>query len=321
VFLAYYLGFALFGALTFALGWRVAHAGKWPAFAGYGVVLTLLLTKAVLNHNPPWEFALFGGWRDYIFVQSYLIFPLGLACLGLATGLLPPGRNRRAVTVLAGFLVLVSLWTERWMFVQPDNSSTARADAEHLALSENSIVGPRPCEDKPREAAPPQLYSMFLLQGGAAKRGAAAAGRIQMGFSDRAYCPQSSGYSCGPAACVSLLSVLGVDATEGEMMELCRTPTYGGTSLFRICRGLRLKLGDKCNARIIDGDPERLRAHGGPAIVAVRRMHAVTLYFVGEDVVVLDPGLGAPKTITFEECVERYGGDAVIVDGGTRSGS
>jgi len=266
VFLAYYLGFALLGALTFALGYRVARSGKWPALAGYAVVLTLLLTKAVLNHNPPWEFALFGSWRDYIFIQSYLIFPLGLACLGLATGLLPPGPNRRAVTVLAGFLVLVSLWTERWMFVQPDNSSTTRADAEH-------------------------------------------------------YCPQSTGFSCGPAACVSLLSVLGVDATEGEMMELCRTPSYGGTSLFRICRGLRLKLGDKCNARIIDGDPERLRAHGGPAIVAVRRMHAVTIYFVGDEVVVLDPGLGTPRTITFEQCVERYGGPAVIVDGGIRSGS
>ena len=54
------------------------------------------------------------------------------------------------------------------------------------ALSEKSIVGPRPYEDKSREAAPTPLYSMTLLQGGAAKRGAAAVGRIQMEFSDRA---------------------------------------------------------------------------------------------------------------------------------------
>ena len=91
MYLAYYLGFAVLGVLAFALGWRVAGAGKRPALAGYGVVLTLLVTKAILNHNPVWEFALFGTWPDYVFIQSYLIFPLGLCCLGLAAGLLPPG--------------------------------------------------------------------------------------------------------------------------------------------------------------------------------------------------------------------------------------
>ena len=262
----YYLGFALFGAIAFALGRRIAAAGTRPALASYGVVLALLLIKAVLNHNPPWEFALFGSWPDYIFVQSYLIFPIGLACLGLAAGLLPSGRNRRAVTVLAGFLVLVSLWTERWMFVAPDSTSTRRADADH-------------------------------------------------------HITQSTVYSCGPAACVSLLSLLGVEATEGEMMALCRTPTYGGTSLFRICRGLTLKLGDGYRVRIVEGDPALLRARDAPAIVSVRRIHVVTLRFTADGVVVLDPGKSGPKTITFDECVERYGGPAVIVDAVPRSGS
>ena len=258
MYLAYYVGFALLGLACFALGRSVGRTGKSAALTGYAAILALLIAKAVLNHNPPLEFSLLGWWPDYIFLQSYLIFPLGLTCLGLAAGLLPPGPNRRAVTVLAGFLVVVSLWTERWIFVEPDRSSTARADEQH-------------------------------------------------------YCPQSTSYSCGPAACVSLLSQLGIDATEGEMMALCRTPSYGGTSLFRICRGLSLKLGDDYSVRIIDGSPERLQRRGGPAIVPAGRVHAVTLQFTDEGVTVIDPGEGV-ETITFEEFAERFGGPAVIVD-------
>jgi len=256
---AYYLAFALLGVLTFAVFLRLARRGTRAALAGYAFALVLLLLKAGLNHRPDWEFRLFGGWTDYVFLQSYLIFPLGLACLGLAAGLLPPGRNRRAVTILAGFLVLVSLWTERWMFVEPDTHSTARADEEH-------------------------------------------------------YCAQTTNFSCGPAACVSLLSQMGVDATEGEMMGLCRTPSYGGTSLFRIARGLQRKLGDGYDVRIVDGDPDFLRQRGGSAILTVNKVHAVALHFDRDRVIVRDPAIGTPKTIPFDTCAARYGGPAVIVD-------
>ena len=105
MFLAYYLGFALFGALSFALGLRVARGGKWPAFAGYAFVLTLLLTKAVLIHNPPWEFALFGGWRDYIFLQSYLIFPLGRPELLTRRGFWPDQIAEPCIPSLASFVL------------------------------------------------------------------------------------------------------------------------------------------------------------------------------------------------------------------------
>jgi hypothetical protein len=254
---AFYLCTALGTAVAFVLGWRVGRRGRRAAIAGYVVAVLLLLGKGVLNHRPDWEHALF-PWPDWVFFQGWLLYPLGLLCLGLATGLLPRERGRTAVVVLAAFLFLVSLWTERWIVTEPDGSSDARAGADH-------------------------------------------------------HCAQSTGHSCGPAACVSLLSYHGVDATEGEMMRLCRTPDRGGTSLFRIRLGLAEKLPGH-DVDIVDGDPDSLRGRGAPAIVSVHRLHVVTVRFDGDAVVVHDPALPAPHRIPFDEYRARFGGFAVVAE-------
>jgi len=227
----WYFAAALISAAAFAAGLWLGRARR-RGLAAWIVVLALLLAKGVLNQRPAWEFALF-PWPFYVYLQGYVGFPLGLLCLGIAAALLPRGRKRNAVVVLAAFTFAVSLWTERWMLVEPDDSSTRRADAEH-------------------------------------------------------HCIQSSPFSCGPAACVTVLHSLGIESTEGEMMRLCRTPPYWGTSLFRIARGLRLRLeGLPYEVRIVDGDEvRRLRA---PAIMAPSRLHAVALLFDGEKAILHDP--------------------------------
>lgn len=246
----YFVAALLAAAAFFALR-RVASV------KGYLVLLPLLLGKAALHHRPDWEDALF-PWRGYVYVQSWLFYPLALGCLGLAAGLLPPGRNRRAVTVLAGAVLLLSLWTERWMLAGPDATLTGRAGPDH-------------------------------------------------------HCVQTTGWSCGPAACVTLLSCLDVEATEGEMAGLCGTASYGGTSLFHIARGLRAKLPDR-DVRIVKGDPDALRACGGPAIVSVYRVHVVCVRFEDDVVVVHDPALPAPERMPFATYRERYGGFAVVAE-------
>ncbi|MDH3590263.1 MAG: cysteine peptidase family C39 domain-containing protein [Planctomycetota bacterium] len=248
---------AVLGLLAFALSWRLGRRGKRAVLAGYVVLLSVLLFKAVLHQRPDWEFTLFPS-PLYVAYQSWVFFPVALACLGLATGLLT-GRNRRAVFALAVFVWLVSLWTERWLVLEPDISSRERADANH-------------------------------------------------------HCAQTTWYSCGPAASVSLLSLWGIRATEGEMMGLCRTPPYGGTSLFRIAAGLNRKLaGRPFDVRIVDGDPDALRRRGVPAIVSVKRVHVMTVRFEADRVRLLDPARGGARTIPFKDYQARYGGFAVVL--------
>ncbi len=246
---------AILGPLFFVLGRMVAQRGRVPALGAYTVLLVAMVGKAVLHHRPDWEHNLF-PWPWYVEFQVALFYPLALLCLGLATGFLV-GRNRRAIFVLSLFVWGVGLYTERWLFAEPDGSSTARATADH-------------------------------------------------------HCAQSTPYSCGPAATVSLLSLLGRDANEGEMMMLCRTPVGGGTSLFRIAAGLRRKLGGAYAVKIVRGEPAALRRLGVPAVVSVWGVHVITVYFEGDDAVLLDPALPGPKRMPFSEYQKKFAGFAVV---------
>jgi ABC-type bacteriocin/lantibiotic exporter with double-glycine peptidase domain len=150
-------------------------------------------------------------------------------------------------------LLLLSLWTERWMVAEPDGSLAGRAGTDH-------------------------------------------------------HCAQTTTWSCGPAACVSLLSYLGIGTTEGEMARLCRTASYGGTSLFHIARGLRAKLPGR-KVHIVKGDRAK-----GLAIVSVYRVHVVAVRFEGSGVVVHDPAKQEPQRMTVAAYRADYGGFAVVVE-------
>ncbi|MHC4506727.1 MAG: cysteine peptidase family C39 domain-containing protein, partial [Planctomycetota bacterium] len=183
--LGYYLATAALSLVTFAAGFVLGRRSRRAALGAAGVVLGLVVLKAVLHWKPEWEAALF-PWADYVYFQSYWLYPTALLFFGLAAGQLPVRWNRAVVALVAATVFAHSLWAGRWMALPPDGSSTRRADARH-------------------------------------------------------HCRQSTGYTCVPASCVSLLSRLGIDATEGEMVRLCLTKR-GGTAFFNTYRGLVLKL-------------------------------------------------------------------------------
>jgi len=244
--------------VAFLVGLGIGRGRRPVAIGAYFVLLVLLLAKALLNYKPAWEYSLF-PYPVYIYFQSYLLFPFAFSCMGLAVGLLPKGRNKKAVIALTAFCFVLSLWMERWMLITPDTSSRRHADLAH-------------------------------------------------------HCPQTTSYSCGPAACVMLLSYFGIDAFEGEMMQLCRTPPYGGTSLFRICRGLRLRSdANPARVRIVDATAEQLRALGVPAIISDGKLHVVVAHFEGDKVVLHDPAYEQPREMSFEQYRERYDGPAVVI--------
>ena len=246
-------------ALAFAAGFRLGRNGRRAGTAVLLVAAPALVLKSVLNWRPDWEFALF-PFSDYLYVQSWLGFPIGLFAMGLGVGLLKRMRDRRALALWAVLLFCISLWSERWMLMPAGHASDLSADECH-------------------------------------------------------HCVQSTQWSCAAAACVTLLSYLGVEATEGEMIRLCRSQPRGGTSLFRICRGLQLKLGDEAqDIRIVDGDPETLLGLGRPAIVTHGLMHVVTVKLTPTVVTVHDSLLPAPRILSLEQYRERYSGFAVVVE-------
>ncbi len=114
--------------------------------------------------------------------------------------------------------------------------------------------------------------------------------REHTGLPDRPFdgpvCRQSTGWSCGPAACATMLKARGIPATEREMAELSLTYVGRGTTLPRFVRGLALK----ARKEGLDGDlvvrdhltAEDLEAFPVPCVVALRWSllvdHAVCLF-------------------------------------------
>ena len=96
-------------ALAFGVGWSLGRRRK-AALPVFLLVVHLLASKGVLNWRPDWEFALF-SFPDYLFVQSWLGYPIGLLAMGLGVGLLRSFRDRRALAVLA------AIATEKLMHV------------------------------------------------------------------------------------------------------------------------------------------------------------------------------------------------------------
>jgi hypothetical protein len=130
----------------------------------------------------------------------------------------------------------------------------------------------------------------------------------------RHHCAQSEGYTCAPASCVMLLSLYGIEATEGEMARKCLTGSWG-TSTFDIYRGLLVKLEDAGLApEVVSADVEELRTLRRPAIVGQGRAHAVVVEFRESAVLVRDPLDTAPSWLDVDRFRERYDGIAVVLD-------
>ena len=254
----FYLGTSAVSVLAFVCGFRLAKKGKRTAGIIAGVITLVLAFKAVLHYRIDWEAWLF-PWTWYVYLQSYWLFPVGLAILGVGVAQAKIHWNRYVLIASAAGLLCYSLWAGRWMVTDGPLPSEARANSEHL-------------------------------------------------------CRQTTGYSCGPASCVSLLSILGVDSTEGEMARLCLTHS-AGTTPFNVYRGLKLKLkGKPFDVQIVRLSAKELHSLGVPAVVGLRSGHAFTIWPVpNSKVTLLNPLWTRPWTKTLDRFEADYDGIAVVV--------
>ncbi|HVY61868.1 MAG TPA: cysteine peptidase family C39 domain-containing protein, partial [Planctomycetota bacterium] len=136
---------------------------------------------------------------------------------------------------------------------------------------------------------------------------------------------QSASWSCAPAASVSLLRTLGIEAGEGEMARLMRSRARYGTNPLNIHHGLARKLeGTRWRAESRRLDYDGLVAARAPGIATVRLEllldHAVAVLEAQADgVVVLDPIAGRSR-MARADFEARWLGDVVLVrEAGERS--
>lgn len=128
--MAHYSLTTAFSIAVFCLGLWIGRKPKRTALATSCVALALILAKVTLLFRPDWEAALF-PWVDYVYFQSYWLYPPIFFFFGLVPPQLPVRWNRCVVYGVTFCLLSCSLWEGRWMVSPPDESSTQRADENH----------------------------------------------------------------------------------------------------------------------------------------------------------------------------------------------
>jgi hypothetical protein len=136
-------------------------------------------------------------------------------------------------------------------------------------------------------------------------------------------CRQSTSWSCGPAACVTLLRAHGIGSTEREMGELSLCYPKRGTTVPRFRRGLASKLAKEGSAlRVVAEDRlsvAELDAFPKPALLGIKFTlfvdHAVVL--MGRDdagrYLLADPLPGKVVAADPAEFERRFSGEAIAL--------
>lgn len=128
-------------------------------------------------------------------------------------------------------------------------------------------------------------------------------------------CLQSTGYTCAPASCATVLKKFGITATEKEMTELCVTQRLG-TGYINVVRGLRLKLGDSWRVEIERPAADRLAEIPRPFLTNIYLegavLHMVSVCDVGSsEVKFADTLVGRMRKMKFAQFVSCWDGRVV----------
>jgi len=130
-------------------------------------------------------------------------------------------------------------------------------------------------------------------------------------------CRQATDYSCGPAAGVTLLRLLGVELSEGEMAKLSLLRPQKGVTVLELCRGLNIALrptGRRVAVRKVA--PGRADCVPTPFLAEIGRPgspdHCVVVLAVLADcVIVADPARGQ-AVIDKERFIAEWTGIAIL---------
>ncbi len=136
-------------------------------------------------------------------------------------------------------------------------------------------------------------------------------------FTPNGVCLQNTDYTCGPAAAVTALDQLGIEADESKIALAARTSPITGTRIGDLYHHLNTAYKHEgLNCRIRKIDVESLTA-AGPALVSLKEtamlQHCVAVLDVTEDSVTLaDPWIGIRK-LSRQQFASQWTGRALLL--------
>ena len=126
-------------------------------------------------------------------------------------------------------------------------------------------------------------------------------------------CIQSSPYTCGASAMVTLLSQYGIESTEGEMARLTETIPFKGVSNFQAVAGLNRKLievNSNFTGKLKVYSDDEIDEIQTPCLTAIKYSlffdHMICVLKIKQDFVEIADPLKGQRTMTRKKFLDQW---------------
>mgnify|MGYP001295776249 CR=1 FL=1 len=139
---------------------------------------------------------------------------------------------------------------------------------------------------------------------------------LQTKIDSNGVCLQSNGYNCGPAAAVTVLRRIGINAEEGDLAVQAHTTLFAGTPNDSLCLAIHRQYGAECRI-LYDQDIEGLK--GKEPFIAVVKFgflvdHYVAVLAVNDEDITLGDPLSGMLKCTHEEFEKKWRRQVILVE-------
>lgn len=131
-------------------------------------------------------------------------------------------------------------------------------------------------------------------------------------------CMQSNGYTCGPAAAVTALRRLGIEAQEGQLAILARTTRFTGTPADLLCLAIQKEHGVRCHPVCVRNITD---LRGKEPFIAVVKYaflidHYVTVLNIGDSTILIGDPLVGQTEMSHEEFTRTWRRCGILLERG-----
>ena len=145
---------------------------------------------------------------------------------------------------------------------------------------------------------------------------------IETRFGEDGICYQSKKYTCGPAAAVTALKKLGLNAHEGEIAVLARTNPFSGTMLWTLYSALKNRYRDQgiqCRFRTFDSIKQLRNA--GITLVSIKEAtlldHCVAVLDVSDSLVTIADPVTGMEILSHQQFAQKWHFSGIVINRNT----